>query len=413
MLTRDKIVMGRWKEYQIEQDEQIARGYIAPERGKKYLCSSHYSDEFLKEYIDENGTDGVCSYCGKHAKVLDLSDFVEHVGGNLADWLEDVDNAGLFLENFLGSDDDDDDEIPGFKKVGGYIAPSDADYYESNEEVMEDFDLISNNNALNIDLSECLYMERKIRRDPTTMMLSDELSLMWSEFCRLVKGERRFTFFKSPMFENAHPSRSDNGLFDILTELGGVIRAAEGIIPAGTILFRCRPADEKEKVTEFKDITAPPVEFAKANRLSPVGISMFYGSYDKATPLREVLNYCDDKPLYYTGRFHTTQELSVVDLSSLKCSFWMPKYWQETLFLIRFHREISKPLKKGDTEVEYVPPQIFTEYLRYLCRNSQDKPYDGIVYRSSLTGEKNVALFYDNKTSEQILELEEITKKEK
>ena len=91
----------------------------------------------------------------------------------------------------------------------------------------------------------------------------------------------------------------------------------------------------------------------------------------------------------------------------------MPKYWQETLFLIRFHREISKPLKKGDTEVEYVPPQIFTEYLRYLCRNSQDKPYDGIVYRSSLTGEKNVALFYDNKTSEQILELEEITKKEK
>ena len=178
MLTRDKIVMGRWKEYQIEQDEQIARGYIAPERGKKYLCSSHYSDEFLKEYIDENGTDGVCSYCGKHAKVLDLSDFVEHVGGNLADWLEDVDNAGLFLENFLGSDDDDDDEIPGFKKVGGYIAPSDADYYESNEEVMEDFDLISNNNALNIDLSECLYMERKIRRDPTTMMLSDELSLM-------------------------------------------------------------------------------------------------------------------------------------------------------------------------------------------------------------------------------------------
>lgn len=403
--------MGRWKEYQIEQEEQVARGYIAPERGKKHLCSNHYSDEFLKEYIKSNGVDGKCSYCGKHTKVLDLSDFIEHVGGKLADALEDVDNAGLYTEKAFY--DDDNEEIPGYQRAGGYIAPDDAEYYDTNEEVMEDFSLVSDNDRLNADLSGCLYMERKIRRDPTTMMLSDELSLMWTEFCRLVKGVRRFTFFKSPMFENAHPSRSDNGLFDILTELGGVIRAAEGRIPTGTKLYRCRPAEKKEKVTEFKDITAPPVVAAKANRLSPVGISMFYGSYDKATPLREVLNYCDDKPFYYTGRFNTTQELSVVDLSSLKCSFWMPKFWQEKLFLMHFHREISKPLKENDTEVEYVPSQIFTEYLRYLCRNSQDRPYDGIVYRSSLTGEKNVALFYDNKTSEQILELDRITKKKK
>lgn len=403
--------MGRWKEYQIEQEEQIARGYIAPKRGKKCLCSSHYSDEFLKDYIKANGIHGVCSYCGKHTKVLDLSDFIEHVGGKLAEALEDVDNAGLYTEKAFY--DDDNEENPGYQRAGGYIAPDDAEYYDTNEEVMEDFSLVSDNDRLNADLSGCLYMERKIRRDPTTMMLSDELSFMWSEFCRLVKGVRRFTFFKSPMFENAHPSRSDNGLFDILTELGGVIRAAEGRIPTGTKLYRCRPAEEKEKVTDFKDITAPPMVAAKANRLSPVGISMFYGSYDKATPLREVLNYCDDKPLYYTGRFHTTQELSVVDLSSLKCSFWMPRFWQETLFLIHFHREISKPLKENDTEVEYVPSQIFTEYLRYLCKNSQDRPYDGIVYSSSLTGEKNVALFYDNKTSEQILELDKITKKTK
>ena len=401
--------MGRWKEYQIEQDEMIARGYIAPERGKKYLCSGHFDDVFLKQHIFVNGTDGVCSYCGKHTKVMDLSDFVQYVGDELGDALEDIDNAGLFVESSFY--DDDEEEIPGFQRAGGYIVPKDAEYYETNDEVMEDFSLMSDNDQLNNEINECLYMNRKIRRDPTTMMLSDELSFMWDQFSRLVKGERRFTFFKSPMFEQAEPAKSDNGLFDILTELGYVIRAAEGSIPVGTTLYRCRPADGTEKVNEFKDITASPVQAAKANRLSPVGISMFYGSYDKVTPYCEVKNY-SDKPLFYTGRFHTTKNLSVVDLSSLKCSFWMPSHWQETLFLKHFHKEIAKPLKKDDTDVEYVPSQIFTEYLRYLCVNSKDKPYDGIIYHSSLTGEKNVALFYDNKTSEKVLKLEEITRNE-
>ena len=399
--------MGLWKEYQIEQEEMMARGYIPPDRGKKFLCSNHYADVFLKEFIDADAVDGVCSYCGKHTKVLDLSDFVEKVGEKLADALEDVDNAGLFCEKTFY--DDDKEVIPGYQRAGGYIAPDDAEYYDSTEEVMADFNLISDNDDLNNDLASSLYMERKIRRDPTSMMLSDELSFMWGQFSNLVKGERRFTFFKSPMFENADPSRSDNGLFDILTELSGVIRAAESSIPVGTKLYRCRPADENEKVFEFKDITSPPVKAAKANRLSPVGISMFYGSYDETTPYREVKNY-SDKPLFYKGRFHTTKELTVVDLSYLKCSFWMPGLWQETLFLKHFHKEISKPLKQEDTEVEYVPSQIFTEYLRYICRNRQGKPYDGIIYRSSLTNEKNVCLFYDNTSSENVLELEEIMK---
>lgn len=402
--------MGFWKEYEIERDAMITRGYIPPERGKKYLCGCHFSDGYIRDYIVTNGSQGVCSYCGKKDVVLDLADFVEYVGEKLADILEDVDNAGLFCEGSFY--DDGHEEIPGYQRAGGYIAPDDAPYFESTDEVMESFDLVPDNDKLYDDISSCLYMDRKIRRDPTIMMLSEELSYMWQQFSLLVKGERRFTFFKSPMFEGTEPIHSDNGLFDILTEIGGVIGAAEGTIPVGTTIYRCRPADATEKVTEFKDITAPPVKAAKANRLSPVGISMFYGSYDKETPYAEVKNY-SDKPLFYTGRFHTIKDLTVVDLSSLKASFWMPSNWQETLFLIHFHREISKPLKKDDTEVEYVPSQIFTEYLRYLCKNSLGKPYDGIIYRSALTSEKNVALFYDNNTTGQILELDEITKQAK
>ena len=57
--------------------------------------------------------------------------------------------------------------------------------------------------------------------------------------------------------------------------------------------------------------------------------------------------------------------------------------------------------KNDDLFSEYVPTQIFTEYIRFM----NNCHIDGIVYRSSLTGRKNIVLFYDNETSDQVLQL--------
>ncbi|MBO5919675.1 MAG: RES family NAD+ phosphorylase [Bacteroidales bacterium] len=71
-----------------------------------------------------------------------------------------------------------------------------------------------------------------------------------------------------------------------------------------------------------------------------------------------------------------------------------------------FHDEISKPISPDDNpEIEYIPSQIFTEYVRCLCKTLCGNSYDGIVYRSSLTGEKNVVLFYDCESSAEVLKL--------
>lgn len=63
--------------------------------------------------------------------------------------------------------------------------------------------------------------------------------------------------------------------------------------------------------------------------------------------------------------------------------------------------EITKPIDKNPG-IEYVPTQIFTEYIRFL----NIYHIDGIIYRSSLTGGRNIVLFYDNETSTDILQLE-------
>ena len=65
---------------------------------------------------------------------------------------------------------------------------------------------------------------------------------------------------------------------------------------------------------------------------------------------------------------------------------------------------ITKPIDKNPG-IEYVPTQIFTEYIRFM----NNYHIDGIIYRSSLTGGRNVVLFYDNETSADILQLNNIT----
>ena len=389
----------------IQMEEDRVRGYSVPERGEKFLCSDHFSDPYLRDYIKLHGTLGECSYCGSRGTVLDLADFVEYIGIRLAEYLEDIDNAGLFLASSFY--DDGDEEIPGFIRRCGYIAPEDADFYESNLDAMDDFGLIPDSDSLYEDISSSLYLENKIRRDPTSLLLSDELSLLWSRFSNLVKYQQRYTFFKSSLFDEESLLHSSSSLSDILTELSSLVRRVEDTIHTGVVLYRCRPATKTDTVTGFTDLTSPPARVAKANRLSPAGIPMFYGSFDKETPLAETRNYAKSLPLIYRGSFETTKDLRVVNLCNMpKLSFWMPSGWQEYSFLYQFHKEISKPIAEGDNpEIEYIPSQIFTEYLRYLCKSSIGEPYDGIVYQSALTKRRNIVLFFDNRTSADVLRL--------
>ena len=78
---------------------------------------------------------------------------------------------------------------------------------------------------------------------------------------------------------------------------------------------------------------------------------------------------------------------------------------QEHLFLSKFHNEISKPANSKNPEVDYIPSQIFTEYIRYLCKNRNGGNYDGIIFKSAQTEKENIVLFYDDKNSSSVLSL--------
>lgn len=396
--------MGRVKQAWIEAEE---RGYTLPDKGK-YVCASHFEDIYLQKYINENSIKEKCSYCGKRTNVIDLRDFIEYVCSELTSHYNNPDNEGLYLSGSFY--DNDDEEIPGFKRVGCYIAPSYVENYESTKEMLSDLDLWTDDDNLNSDIEDCFLRDEWIQENALCMTECQELSLSWELFAQMVKYEQRFTFFKKTEFIRESPS-GDNGLFDILTELGtkmtslGLIKEIE----VNSILYRCRFIDDTEIVDSFDKITSAPNDKAKQSRMSPAGVSMFYGNFDKSTAIAE--SSPDGKTIdgrYVVGKFRLIKPLKVLDLTSLpQYSFWMSGDKEGIAFLRSFNNEITKSIIRDDRiHIEYVPSQVFTEYLRYIYKYDKEN-IDGIIYKSSLKDSKdnNIVLFYNQCKSSEILEL--------
>lgn len=387
--------MGRAKEALFEMDSHPMR----PFKGNKSVCDGHFTDFYLKQYIKRNGHDGVCSYCGeKHDSVLDMRSFMDYVISRLSKRLCPLDDADLPLaSSYL---DKDEDRLPGVRRAGCYLLPDSAEQYDSISDLLDSYGLYTPDNKLNDDISSCFSHEEWTQHDAFGEDLDKDLSREWKSFVEMVKYKKRYTFFSDSLFQREEKWRDD-----VLTEIRQICESIlVSALPKNTILYRGRPNDSGKAITSFDDLTSPPVEYAKENRMSAAGISVFYGAFAKATSIAEIRNYKPESKIDL-GEFYTTKELTVVDLFKIPkiLSFWMPKYYIEYKFLRKFHDEITKPAL--DTHgIEYVPTQIFTEYIRYMCR----KKIDGIIYKSSLTNDKNIVLFYDNKTTREILKINRV-----
>jgi len=401
--------MGQVKQEWIEAE---SRGYSLPEANEKYVCSNHFSDYYLKEYISDHSQSGQCSYCGSIGQVIDLHDFMEYTTKKITEHFGNPGDEALYLESSFY--DDENETIPGFKRVGGFIAPDFAEHYESTYELLAELDLVTNDENLNRDIQDCFLNDEWIQHHAYMMTEGQELSFLWKMFAKMVMHEQRFTFFKRAEFSSERFSE-DNGLMDILTELGNLISRL-GLfkeVSVGTELFRCRFMDEKDSVTSFDDITSAPEDRTKQSRMSPAGISMFYGAFDSNTAVLESSpdGRIIDAP-HVTGRFSTRIALNVLDLTNLpQPSFWIPSDWEGIGFLHSFNWEITKPIIRDNRiHIQYVPSQVFTEYLRYVYQSTKNEKIDGLIYKSSLkeATSNNIVLFYNQCGSAEILELVEL-----
>ncbi len=152
---------------------------------------------------------------------------------------------------------------------------------------------------------------------------------------------------------------------------------------------------------------------------------MFYGAEDFETACEETIDPSDTKDKMLTGgMFRTTKPLLLVDLCNLPESVCFFNDWDTTkrfglYFLKNFQKDLSRPIKKdGRQHIEYVPTQVFTEFIRFQFKISEGEDYMGIRYPSSKTGKPCVVLFADQEqclpqrnqwAPDQLLELDRDT----
>lgn len=391
----------------------VEEGRIIPgELQEKKVCSDHFADKTLRAIIAKDGHRGRCSYCGERRSVMDMPDFIRMVRGKLESEFENVDNACLPTEHSYF--DDDDEKLPGLTRFHGYTAPSNCDMFDDTEDVVSEVLEITGPDGLWNDIVEALPQQAWISKDPLVASLDDELNIRWKHFADMVKHKQRFTFLANKEFVG-HPSKYDNGLYDILTELGTMIHRFDVCknIDENTSIYRARSI-VKDTSLIFDEITCPPDVYARQNRMSPAGISMFYGAFDEETARRESTPSTghDGKGRFLIGQFRQKRSLLLIDLTSLpRPSFWYQNrgYREALAFMHIFHNEITKKIIPDDRiHTEYIPSQVFTEYLRYMFKLEGEISVDGLIYKSSVNEEKCVVLFCNKKESRKMLELVDV-----
>ena len=237
-----------------------------------------------------------------------------------------------------------------------------------------------------------------IKKHPYDVSALDALRFGWEGFCRVVKHQRRF-FFSDDDDPTDHPNEIP--LSNVLLAVCNAAQKA-GLydsLPAGHKVYRVRTGEHRNR----EDLTAPPPEKARfANRMSPAGIPLFYGSFDAETALAEVYNPAQSKwgDAFTVAEFVLTESVPVLDLSRLPevPSLFGPEWRKRSsvAFIRGFAKNIGERVEKdGREHIEYVPTQIFAEYLMTASGQENGPPkIGGIVFSSAVNdGGKSCVLF--------------------
>jgi len=371
--------MGGVKQRQLELE---ASGLNEPR--DTHVCHVHIKDYAIEEFIKENAQPGYCSYCKRRRNVVEFEMMMKFIMEGIMRLYED---AAEFMQY-------DSSE-------GGYQGT----IYDQQELIDDVVGLKINNDQLREDIINCI--DDRAWSDPTEYYEDERqiLQYLWKYFKDVVKHRSRYLFAKSEKLKSF--SFTQNA-YSILDDIGDRVRDFGLLkkIAKNTIFYRCRQHRIKDVVDTASKIASPPIEHAiYANRMSPAGISMFYGAFERGTARIETIDEAmlAEKPKLSTAVFKNKEVLNVVDLTELPS---IPSIFdrnkREKMYSIGFIRDfvsdLSRPIAHDGLEhIEYIPTQVVTEYFRDVYEVGNNEPIHGIVYPSSRKiGSKACVLFMDN-----------------
>ena len=360
--------------------------YDGPDR---FVCAECADDEFLAAMVEAELVEPECDYCG--AVSPDGTPIAAPVGVLIA-------GVGRAVNWYWT---DPAEELPYESREGGYQG-----------EVIDSADLLAHHigvsweEALLYDVAGCLANEHWCKRDYFTLEQDDRLRHGWRKFEQTTKHRSRYAALLPPLKSDEFVHPDDVPTDTMLGEVANCIHVSGLIttLPVSTTFFRARVHSPTETLNTATDLGAPrPDQAMYANRMSAAGIAVFYGAMEEQTALIETFDPRKRKRrVATTARFESLRDVRVLNLCDLPA---IPSYFDidnetrryATIFLYRFAVAVSEPTTKdGREHIDYVPTQIFAEYIRHRLKVAGGGDIHGIMYPSAQApGGRCCALFCD------------------
>jgi hypothetical protein len=255
------------------------------------------------------------------------------------------------------------------------------------------------------DITSAMPLNEWAEIDGIRTTKSEYLTNSWDAFCHIVKHERRYFFdvdLSDKIILNLYQDEVELAPQELLQHVLDLLRNQGRIrtMPKGWKLKRCRAKDPTTPSFDAVGMGPPPYDLAtQPNRMSPAGVSMFYGSTEIEVCLREIASEAGH---FACGTFEVDREIHLIDLTG---EIKIPSIFDEKLnkdrplwiFIKHFLQDFRKPiLKDGREHIEYVPTQVVSEYFR--CSQVEGVgPISGVIYDSAQApGREAVVIFADS-----------------
>jgi hypothetical protein len=369
-----------WMRYQDE--------HWAPIDDERSVCQECFEDHAIQRFIVARASGIGCDFCEDHGshrrKSIELNAVIEFIAEAIL--REYGDPAGV---------------LPWDSEEGGYMF--DSEMMSADELIMDLVDT-THDEILELIISAFDEGASWVHSHALHGSPSETMNQLWTQFAESVMFEKRFFFPRASKTRVKNSHREPEQPADILNAISRQLKNFGLFVSEkkGLKIFRARSYQSNSRPPfDLKNFGVPDRETSMkfANRMSPAGIPIFYGSEDADTAIAEVSG--DERQVIKVATFETNRKLQILDLTEIppQTSIFDGDDWhtrQIVRFLNSFRYAIMKKVDRVGTEhVEYIPSQIFTEFIR--CRVKHlNNPIDGIAFPSVHTKKKNYALFCDN-----------------
>ena len=326
-----------------------------------YICKDCFLDEELRSEINANAViDGICDVCGKEGKVMDFSEFHGFFTALLELCSPTMDSNKTIVDIIQ-----DEWHLFKDKDIAKVLL----------------IDVIATNNP-GYSIADFVNYTDEIRNRVA----------VWDRLKTSVKENSRFFTNMDEFVKNNYLTTGTS-------------------LSVGQRLYRSRVTPIGQKKIKCNKMGCPPKELATAGRANPIGIPYLYLSDTAKTTYFEVRAvYLDNLSV---GTFRIERDLKLVDfiydvnlfLSYNDAAVSLKETIIKKKVIDSISSDLSKPLRRYDSELEYVPTQLICEYCKQVVNA------DGISFESSLhKGGRNYVLFDESAAKCIRVDLHEITR---